>query len=127
MTLTIIGPFLVGIFVLIICALICRFLPSLLRRRRQKRVKARGPRRAESIRSIRASLTDIYHQLEDSPVEDSGPQKKSAIGILYRCGIPGADIAEQLRLSRSEVDLTIKVDRHRVQRKVQERGVTHSL
>jgi hypothetical protein len=127
MTLTIISPFLFGIFAFITCALIYRFLPRLLRRLRQKRVKVTGPLHAEAIRSIRASLADIYQQLEDSPVVDSGPQKKSAIGILYRCGIPGSDIADQLRLSRSEVDLTIQVDRHRAQRKVQERGVTHSL
>ena len=107
MNLAIIIPFLFGIAAFLICVVVKRYMPKRLNNNRRSLAAASIPQRAEAIQSIRASLEDLYRQLDAPPVAAVAPHKKSAIGILYRCGISSYDIAEQLRLSRGEVDLTV--------------------
>lgn len=116
MNLTIIVPVAIGILTFLVCAVVKRFLP---RRLRTPQPAAAVPR-AEAIQAIRASLEDLHRQLGESPVSAPGTRKKSAIGILSRCGISSSDIAQHLRVSRGEVDLMIQVDRRRAQREQQE-------
>lgn len=67
----------------------------------------------QAIDFIKASLEDIYQQLDRAPVEDSGARRTSAVLALDRYGVSASEIAQHLRMSGDEADLMIQVHRRR--------------
>jgi hypothetical protein len=63
----------------------------------------------EMISRMRASLIDLREQLEIDPFRSSGQSGRTKVLLLYRCGMPLAEIADHLSLSRFEVDLIVQV------------------